>query len=153
VIDAANADAEKAAENMVQPADLEEQIDRVITTLNALARGEKVPDWVWNSENDAASKAPKTPAANELKPVISRLDGTQVENMIRNGVATTVSTFEGANNRVHLTPVDAGNGAIEQKVEIVANFPDATDRDEIKAAFDDLIGLAVQHANQNVKGK
>ena len=51
------------------------------------------------------------------------------------------------------TAVDAGNGVIEQKVEIVANFPDATDRDEIKAAFDDLIGLAVQHANQNVKGK
>jgi hypothetical protein len=89
----------------------------------------------------------------EHKPVITRIDGTRIESIIRGGIATTVSNFEGMNNRVHLTPVDAGNGAIEQKVEIVANFPDATDRDEIKAAFDDLIGLAVQHANQNVKGK
>ena len=153
VIDAANEDAKNAAENMVKPDYLKGQIDRVVASLDALAQGEEIPEWVWNSENDAGSSAPKAPAANGLKPVISRLDGTQIENIIRSGVATTISTFEGANNRVHLTPVDAGNGIIEQKVEIVANFPDATDRDEIKAAFDDLIGLAVQHANQNVKGK
>ena len=153
IINAAKQDAENAAKNMVDPEYLRGQIDRVVASLDALAHGEEIPEWVWNSENDAASGAPKAPAANGLKPVIPRLDGTQVENMIRNGVATTVSTFEGVNNRVHLTPVDAGNGVIEQKVEIVANFPDATDRDEIKAAFDDLIGLAVQHANQNVKGK
>lgn len=153
IIDAANEDAKNAAENMVGPEYLKGQIDRVVEALGLLSQDKEVPKWLWTDENDATSGAPKTSAAPEYKPVITGIDGTRIESIIRGGVATTVSNFEGVNNSVHLTPVDAGNGVIEQKVEIVANFPDATDRDEIKAAFDDLIGLAVQHANQNVKGK
>lgn len=153
IIDAANEDAKNAAENMVGPEYLKGQIDRVVEALGLLSQGKEVPKWLWTDENNVASGAPKTSAAPEYKPIITGIDGTRIESVIRNGIATTVSNFEGVNNRVHLTSVDAGNGVIEQKVEIVANFPDATDRDEIKAAFDDLIGLAVQHANQNVKGK
>jgi hypothetical protein len=81
------------------------------------------------------------------------LNAVSVARALNHSMMASIAGYEAMNNRVHLTPVDAGNGVIEQKVEIVANFPDATDRDEIKAAFDDLIGLAVQHANQNVKGK
>ena len=38
---------------------------------------------------------------------------------------------------------------MEQIVNIEANFPDATDRDEISEAFKDLINLATQHTFEN----
>jgi hypothetical protein len=38
---------------------------------------------------------------------------------------------------------------IEQTVNINAEFPNATDRAEIEAAFEELVGLATQHAYEN----
>ena len=40
---------------------------------------------------------------------------------------------------------------LEQNVYITAEFPDATNRDEIQAAFDNLVNLAAQHAYINNK--
>lgn len=41
---------------------------------------------------------------------------------------------------------------IEQTVHINAEFPNATDRAEIEAAFEELVGLATQHAYENKRG-
>ena len=41
---------------------------------------------------------------------------------------------------------------IEQTVNINAEFPNATDRAEIEAAFEELVGLATQHAYENKRG-
>lgn len=38
-----------------------------------------------------------------------------------------------------------GGGSLEQHVEIVADFPNATDQNEIRMAFEELINLASQH--------
>lgn len=42
---------------------------------------------------------------------------------------------------------------VEQTVSINAEFPNATDRSEIEAAFDELILLATQHAYEDVRGR
>lgn len=39
-------------------------------------------------------------------------------------------------------------GILEQQVHITAEFPNATDKDEILSAFDDIINLASQYANR-----
>ena len=39
-------------------------------------------------------------------------------------------------------------GILEQQVNITAEFPNATDKDEILSAFDDIINLASQYANR-----
>ena len=41
---------------------------------------------------------------------------------------------------------------IEQTVNINAEFPNATDRAEIEAAFEELVGLATQHVYENKRG-
>ena len=38
-------------------------------------------------------------------------------------------------------------GTLEQKVEITANFPNATDRNEIEQAFHNIVNMASQYAN------
>lgn len=40
------------------------------------------------------------------------------------------------------------NGVLEQEVHITAEFPNATDRNEITEAFNNIIGLAAQYANK-----
>ena len=40
------------------------------------------------------------------------------------------------------------NTELEQEVHITAEFPNATDRNEILAAFDNVINLASQYANR-----
>ena len=42
---------------------------------------------------------------------------------------------------------------IEQTVNINAEFPNATDKSEIEAAFEELINLATQHAYEDVRGR
>ena len=40
------------------------------------------------------------------------------------------------------------NGVLEQQVTITAEFPNATDKDSILDAFDNVINLAAQYANR-----
>lgn len=44
-----------------------------------------------------------------------------------------------------------GNQGITQEITINAEFPDATDRDEISAAFDSLFIRASQYANRKIR--
>jgi hypothetical protein len=41
---------------------------------------------------------------------------------------------------------------VDQNVHITAEFPNATDRDEIKEAFNDLVNLASQRVHLNKRG-
>jgi hypothetical protein len=43
----------------------------------------------------------------------------------------------------------SSNGQLEQTVTITAEFPNATDRNEIEEAFNTLINKASQYANKN----
>jgi len=45
-------------------------------------------------------------------------------------------------------PNTAKTGELQQNVTITADFPNATDRNEITAAFEDLVNLAAQYANR-----
>ena len=56
------------------------------------------------------------------------------------GLGTSVAAWELAKEMV-----------IEQKVDITAEFPNATDKDEIMEAFDNLINLASQHAYKTTR--
>ena len=55
----------------------------------------------------------------------------------------------GAFNSLGAAGVGALNNELQQHVEIEANFPNATSREEIQAAFENLIGLASQYANRS----
>ena len=44
--------------------------------------------------------------------------------------------------------VNKDNGVLEQNVHITAEFPNATNRDEILSAFDNVVNLASQYANR-----
>ena len=44
--------------------------------------------------------------------------------------------------------VNTGNQQLDQNVTITAEFPNATNREEIQAAFGDLVNLAAQYANR-----
>lgn len=45
-------------------------------------------------------------------------------------------------------PTGGQSGELKQNVTITADFPNATDRNEISAAFEDLVNLAAQYANR-----
>ena len=60
--------------------------------------------------------------------------------------ANIVDTLLAASRYGAPAPALAGENGIEQNITINAEFPDATDRDEIKAAFDSLVNLASQRA-------
>ena len=44
--------------------------------------------------------------------------------------------------------VNKDNGVLEQNVHITAEFPNATNKDEILSAFDNVVNLASQYANR-----
>lgn len=60
--------------------------------------------------------------------------------------ANMIDTFLAAERHGVLAPAAASESGIEQNITINAEFPDAKDRDEIKAAFDSLVNLATQRA-------
>jgi len=57
---------------------------------------------------------------------------------------------QGAFTSMNAAGVGNLNNELEQHVSIEANFPNATSREEIQAAFENLIGLASQYANRSV---
>lgn len=46
---------------------------------------------------------------------------------------------------------DTDNNVLEQHVQIEAHFPNVSDRNEIEEAFNDLINLATQRVNRNIR--
>ena len=50
--------------------------------------------------------------------------------------------------QIGITPTASGEQVIQQEITIHAEFPDATDHNEIEAAFDTLFVRASQFANR-----
>ena len=46
------------------------------------------------------------------------------------------------------TGLTSSTQELQQNVHITAEFPNATDRNEIAAAFEDIVNLATQYANR-----
>lgn len=75
------------------------------------------------------------------------LNATDTENILA-AVNSVRNLFTGVHGLTSsITPANAAEvGALEQNVHIEASFPNATDKDEITAAFEDLVNLAAQYA-------
>lgn len=67
---------------------------------------------------------------------------------IANKVDLNALASSGAFSSLGAAGVGSLNNGLEQHVSIEANFPNATSREEIQAAFENLIGLASQYANR-----
>ncbi len=57
----------------------------------------------------------------------------------------------GSFNATRINNVDSNDTIVEQVVHIDADFPNVTDREEIQEAFNNLINLAAQRANEKLK--
>jgi len=78
---------------------------------------------------------------------VASLDSNLVKDILNTLQMTTVamlSTFGG----ITAGSVTSNQSEMQQNVEIHAEFPNAENRDEISAAFDDLINRAAQYANR-----
>lgn len=60
-----------------------------------------------------------------------------------------ISASAAASSRLYSPGITSSNSTLQQQVTIHAEFPEATDRHEIEAAFDSLINRASQFANRN----
>ena len=82
----------------------------------------------------------------------------QAVNIIRS-IASTLGSLSNNRTLQMMSGLSASAAAwelakemiIEQKVDITAEFPNATDKDEIMEAFDNLINLASQHAYKTTR--
>lgn len=106
------------------------------------------PAWVDGSTTDPELMLNKTDTRNIL---------AAVETIRDIDVDTLAGLYEAINQNAMgmmyamsgmIAPGSAGNGTLEQHVEITAEFPNATDRNEITAAFEDIVNLAAQYANR-----
>ena len=92
---------------------------------------------------------------HEKELVLNREDTSNIlgaVDMVRN-IAQVIDLNARATNQAMSTAfnaasVSSGNQVFEQQVTINADFPNATDRDEIIAAFDNLTNLAMQYAGR-----
>ena len=48
----------------------------------------------------------------------------------------------------NIKSASGSSGTLEQRVEITANFPNATDRNEIEQAFQNIVNMASQYAQR-----
>ena len=77
-----------------------------------------------------------------VRTIASALEGLSNNRIVQmmSGFETSMAAWDVAKEMV-----------IEQKVDITAEFPNATDKDEIMEAFDNLINLASQHAYKTTR--
>jgi hypothetical protein len=82
--------------------------------------------------------------------MLHSIDVASVQNLLAllSGLAAAMS---GGGISAGATNIFSGSGALEQDVHITAEFPNATDKAEIMAAFDELNNRASQYANRNRK--
>lgn len=59
-----------------------------------------------------------------------------------------LSMARGLGDLIATTKISTGNQQLDQNVTITAEFPNATNREEIREAFGDLVNLAAQYANR-----
>lgn len=83
------------------------------------------------------------------KDTLNILNAVELAKSFENSLYGQLKEFMGGLRAATINQELAKDMTIEQKVEISANFPNATDRTEIEEAFSNLINLASQHAHSN----
>ena len=107
------------------------------------------PAWVDGSTNQPELMLNSTDTQNMLKAVsfVRDLDVETLTNLytaINQGALGMMYAMGG----ISAPTGGAEKDVLEQNVQITAEFPNATDRNEISAAFEDIVNLAAQYANR-----
>ena len=84
--------------------------------------------------------------AHDTENILQVVD--MVRQMADNLDLTGLSLNRGLNGLLANIALNAAPQQIDQNVHITAEFPNVTDRNEIQAAFGDLVNLAAQYANR-----
>lgn len=77
------------------------------------------------------------------------LDSMEILKQITSIIDINAIAASGALGNISAGSVGNTNNELDQHVEITANFPNATSREEIQAAFENLVGMASQYANRS----
>ena len=106
------------------------------------------PAWVDGTREQPELMLNSTDTRNLLRTVdfVRELDMETLSalyNSINQGTLGMMYAMSGI-----AAPNTAKTGELQQNVTITADFPNATDRNEITAAFEDLVNLAAQYANR-----
>lgn len=91
------------------------------------------------NKDDTANVLQAVNIIRSIASTLGSLSNTRALSMM-SGLGASVAAWELAKEMI-----------IEQKVDITAEFPNATDKDEIMEAFDNLINLASQHAYKTTR--
>jgi hypothetical protein len=116
--------------------------------------------WVWENMASGATglytgewgDEGKILMAHEKELLLNKTDTENILNavsFVRNLNALTlerIAAMGGLTQHQSLDPMEPQEKTVEQKVEITANFPNVSVKEEIEAAFDDIINLATQYA-------
>lgn len=84
--------------------------------------------------------------AHDTENLLTAVD--LVRSMATKLEANALATRQGLAGFASAIIPTSGGDVLEQNVKIEASFPNATDRNEIEAAFGDLVNLAAQYANR-----
>ena len=128
---------------------------------NKLIAEKKIPQFDTGGYTGSWDSSGKLAVLHEKELVLNKEDTKNILESV-SIVRSITSALEGlSNNRIvqmmsgFETSMAAWDVAkemvIEQKVDITAEFPNATDKDEIMEAFDNLINLASQHAYKTTR--
>lgn len=149
-LEAGETDAETAANKAKLDAIYEKALGTIITT--AYKTGGLIdftgPAWVDGSREQPELMLNSTDTRNLLRTV----------DLVREMDMETLAALYDSINQSALgmmyamsgitAPSGGQSGELKQNVTITADFPNATDRNEISAAFEDLVNLAAQYANR-----
>lgn len=124
---------------------------RASIRLTKYARGGLIdftgPAWVDGSSDmpESILNAQDTENMLQIVNTLHSLDTHALLNSITQGA---IGMLYSLNNLNFPSGVSSDQNALEQHVQITAEFPNATDHNEIEQAFNDIINLASQYANR-----
>lgn len=119
-----------------------------LNTAKAYATGGYTGDW-GSEEGKIAILHEKELVLND-QDTKNMLTAVNLVRQISQAIDLNAASASSAFSAMFAGQVSMGNQALEQDVHITAEFPNATDRNEILAAFDNVINLASQYANRKV---
>lgn len=134
----------KSYTNQAQGSSKKKNLQHLITGATGMYTG----DW-GSSEGRIAILHEKELVLNK-EDTQNMLTAVNLVRQISQTIDLNAASASSAFSAMFAGQVSMGNQALEQDVHITAEFPNATDRNEILAAFDNVINLASQYANRKV---
>lgn len=149
-LEAGETDAETAANKAKLDAIYEQALGTIITT--AYKTGGLIdytgPAWVDGTREQPELMLNSTDTRNLLRTVdlVREMDMETLAALYDSINQSAMGMMYAMSNLA--APTGGQSGELKQNVTITADFPNATDRNEISAAFEDLVNLAAQYANR-----